>query len=110
MALCAGGLITALGDSAWVYMLGFLLIVGFDKMFNVFLRSLRKQIIPAKDFGKTTGLIVLFNNISQPLAGLTVAMYASVYTVQSVVLAVVVVAVFIGIVVFLVLWGRRGSF
>ena len=110
VALCAGGLITALSDNAWVYMLGFLLIVGFDKMFNVFLRSLRKQIIPAKDFGKTTGLIVLFNNISQPLAGLAVALYASVYAVQSVVLAVVAVAILIGVLVFMVLWGRRGSF
>jgi hypothetical protein len=42
-------------------------------MFSVFIRSLRQQIIPAGDFGKTTGLIVLLNNLSQPLAGLIVA-------------------------------------
>ncbi|NRA21816.1 MAG: MFS transporter [Oceanospirillaceae bacterium] len=105
--LCAGGLMTALSDSAWVYLLGFLLVVGFDKMFNVFLRSLRKQIIPAKDFGKTTGLVVLFNNISQPLAGLAVALYASVYAVQSVVLAVVALAILIGSLVLMLLLAKR---
>jgi len=78
---------------------GFLMVVGFDKMFNVFLRSLRKQIIPAQDFGKTTGLVVLFNNLSQPLAGLLVALYAGEYGVQVVVLSVVMGAVLIGVLV-----------
>ena len=46
-------------------------------MFNIFLRSMRKRIIPAKDFGKTTGLIVLLNNLSQTFAGLLVGLFAS---------------------------------
>jgi len=96
MVLCVGGIITGLSQSAWVYLVGFLMIVGFDKMFNVFLRSLRKQIIPAQDFGKTTGLVVLLNNLSQPLAGLLVALYAGEFGVQSVVLSIVVGAVLIG--------------
>jgi len=41
-------------------------------MFNVFIRTLRMKIIPRQDLGKTTGLIVMLNNLSQPLAGLLV--------------------------------------
>jgi len=99
IVLCVGGIITGLSQSAWLYLVGFMMIVGFDKMFNVFLRSLRKQIIPAQDFGKTTGLVVLLNNLSQPLAGLLVALYAGEFGVQVVVLSVVVVAVLIGVLV-----------
>ena len=99
IVLCVGGIITGLSQSAWLYLVGFLMVVGFDKMFNVFLRSLRKQIIPAQDFGKTTGLVVLLNNLSQPLAGLLVALYAGEYGVQTVVLSIVVVAILIGFLV-----------
>jgi len=99
IVLCVGGIITGLSQSAWLYLVGFMMIVGFDKMFNVFLRSLRKQVIPAQDFGKTTGLVVLLNNLSQPLAGLLVALYAGEFGVQVVVLSVVVVAVLIGVLV-----------
>jgi hypothetical protein len=50
-----------------------LLVIGFDKMFNVYIRSLRQKLIPPRDLGKTTGVIVMLNNLSQPLAGMLVA-------------------------------------
>jgi hypothetical protein len=53
------------------------LIIGFDKMFNVYIRSARQKIIPPKDYGKTTGVIILLNNLTQPLAGLLVGVFAS---------------------------------
>jgi hypothetical protein len=59
------------------YVLGFLLIVGFEKMFNVDMRTIRQRVIPPQDFGKTVGVITLLNNVSQPLAGLLVALLAS---------------------------------
>lgn len=72
IALLLGALITATSACSEVYLVGFLLIVGFDKMFNVYMRSIRQRIIPARDFGKTVGVITLLNNLSQPLAGLLV--------------------------------------
>ena len=71
-----GGLVTGLASDTHLYALGFILVVGFDKMFNVFIRTLRVRIIPRQDLGKTTGLIVMLNNLSQPLAGLLVSAFA----------------------------------
>lgn len=71
-----GGLVTAFAAAPWAYALGYLLVIGFDKMFNVYLRSRRQKIIPPADFGKTTGVLVLLNNLTQPLAGLAVGAFA----------------------------------
>jgi hypothetical protein len=74
-----GGIVTGLASDAHLYALGFILVVGFDKMFNVFIRTLRMRIIPRQDLGKTTGLIVMLNNLSQPLAGLLVSAFAGIF-------------------------------
>jgi hypothetical protein len=52
-------------------------VIGFDKMFNIYMRNIRQQIIPPEDFGKTAGVITLFNNSTQPLAGLLVGLLAN---------------------------------
>ena len=74
--ICAGAVLTGLGAHPLIYAAGFLLIAGFDKMFNIYVRTLRKEIIPPEEFGKTTGVIICLNNLSQPLAGLIVAIFA----------------------------------
>ena len=71
-----GGLITAWTAHPAVYALGFLLVIGFDKMFSVYIRASRQRIIPPQDFGKTSGVVVLLNNLTQPLAGLAVGIGA----------------------------------
>ena len=71
-----GGLATALSRWPLGYAIGFLMVVGFDKMFSVYIRTRRLQVIPAADLGKTTGLIVLLNNVTQPIAGLVVGLFA----------------------------------
>lgn len=76
LMVAGGGLMSGVAESVGLYVLGFVVVVGFDKMFSVFVRSLRQRLIPARDFGKTSGVAVLFNNLSQPLAGLCVAMFA----------------------------------
>ena len=76
LAICLGGLIAGASPAAWGYAVGFVLITGFDKMFNVYIRSARQKIIPAKDYGKTTGVIILLNNLTQPLAGLLVGVFS----------------------------------
>lgn len=76
LCILLGGVATACSTNPWGYAVGFLLVVGFDKMFSVYIRTRRLHIIPPADLGKTTGLIVLFNNLTQPLAGLVVGLFA----------------------------------
>lgn len=72
-----GGVMTALSPDYWLYMIGFAVVLGFDGMFNIYIRTIRQKIIPARDYGKTTGVIILFNNMTQPIAGLLVGLTAS---------------------------------
>jgi hypothetical protein len=89
--ILAGGLLTGLGRHFWVYTTGFLLVVGFDKMFSVYIRSLRQKLIPPRDLGKTTGVIVMLNNLSQPAAGLLVGAFAGATETRGVILGLVLV-------------------
>ena len=94
-----GALITALSPNVWAYTVGFLLVTGFDKMFNVYLRSTRQRVIPVQDFGKTVGVITLLNNLSQPLAGLLVAVLAAPLGTQTVILLLVALTALLGVAV-----------
>ena len=85
-----GGVVTAVSDSPWVYAMGFLLVASFDKMFSVYIRTRRLQVIPAADLGKTTGLIALLNNLTQPVAGLVVGLFAGQANARSVIVAMTV--------------------
>ncbi len=76
IAIAAGGLAMGMSTSIATYTIAFLVVIGFDKMFNVYIRSSRQAIIPPQDYGKTTGVIVLLNNATQPLAGLLVGLAA----------------------------------
>lgn len=72
-----GGVLTAISPDYWLYMVGFAVVLGFDGMFNIYIRTVRQKIIPARDYGKTTGVIILFNNMTQPIAGLLVGLTGS---------------------------------
>jgi len=105
-AITLGALITATGASFEIYLLGFLLVVGFDKMFNVYMRTIRQRVIPVRDFGKTVGVITLLNNLTQPLAGLWVGVLAVSMGLRGVILALAVAAVLIGLAVAIVTRAR----
>lgn len=94
-----GALITALSPTLWAYTLGFLLVIGFDKMYSVYMRSVRQKVIPVQDFGKTVGVITLLNNLPQPLAGLAVALLASPLGTQTVILLLTAITALIGVAV-----------
>ncbi|WP_299472244.1 MFS transporter [uncultured Roseibium sp.] len=98
--ICLGAVLTGLGAHPLIYTAGFLLIAGFDKMFNIYVRTLRKEIIPAQDFGKTTGVIICLNNLSQPLAGLMVALFASGDDARAVLLALAAAMALLGVLTF----------
>jgi MFS family permease len=91
-----GGLLTAYSAGPWGYATGFLLVVGFDKMFSVYIRSRRQKVIPAADLGKTTGVIVLLNNLSQPVAGLLVGLFAGQAETGQVIIALTLVMGLLG--------------
>ncbi len=67
--IATGAFISALSPSLLGYVLGFLLIAGFDKMFNVYIRTIRQQVIPPQDFGKTVGVITLLSGQHVPASG-----------------------------------------
>ena len=87
LGILFGAVATAISVGPWVYALGFLMVIGFDKMFSVYIRTRRLQVIPAADLGKTTGLIVLLNNVTQPVAGLVVGLFAGQANAQGVIWA-----------------------
>lgn len=97
--IAAGALIMAVSPNLWAYTLGFLLITGFDKMFNVYMRSTRQRVIPVQDFGKTVGVITLLNNLAQPLAGLMIAVLAAPLGTQTVILLLAGITALIGVAV-----------
>ncbi len=86
----AGTALMGLGQGIGVYVVGYLLVLGFDKMFSIYIRSMRLHLIPPRDFGKTTGLVVMLNNLSQPLAGLIVALFADRVGVEATILGLTV--------------------
>jgi MFS family permease len=98
--ILVGAVLTALSPLAsqgmLTYTLGFLLVTGFDKMFSVYIRSRRQKIIPPGDLGKTTGVIVLLNNLTQPLAGLLVAAWAVRMPVTHIIAALTAVMALLG--------------
>jgi MFS family permease len=98
-AITLGALVTASGAASEVYLVGFLLVVGFDKMFNVYMRTIRQRVIPLRDFGKTVGVITLLNNLSQPLAGLLVGVLAASMGLRGVILMLALAAGLIGVAV-----------
>ena len=97
--ITVGALIMAISPNLWVYALGFLLVIGFDKMYSVYMRSVRQKVIPVQDFGKTVGVITLLNNLPQPLAGLAVALLASPLGTQTVILLLTAITALIGVAV-----------
>ena len=97
--IALGALIMAISPGLWAYTIGFLLVTGFDKMFNVYLRSTRQRVIPVKDFGKTVGVITLLNNLAQPLAGLLIAVLAAPLGTQMVILLLAGITALIGVAV-----------
>ncbi|WP_281927898.1 MFS transporter [Roseibium album] len=98
--ICLGAVLTGLGAHPLIYAAGFLLIAGFDKMFNIYVRTLRKEIIPPAEFGKTTGIIICLNNLSQPLAGLVVALFAAGDDARTVLLALAGTMAVLGVLTF----------
>lgn len=70
--MSTGGLIAGFASHFGMFVMGAMLILGFDGMFNVYIRTRRMEIIARKDYGKAMGLLMVVNNVSKPLSGLIV--------------------------------------
>jgi len=92
-----GGVLTAISPQPLAYALGYLAVIGFDKMFNIYLRTTRQKLIPVADFGKTTGVMTLMNNTSQPLAGVAVGLFAGHSSVSTVILVLTAMMAVLGL-------------
>lgn len=72
VAMGLGGLVAGLAPSYSVFVVGALLVLGFDGSFSFYIRTRRAEIIPRQDYGKAMGLLMVVNNLSKPLSGLFV--------------------------------------
>ncbi|WP_036181520.1 MFS transporter [Marinomonas sp. MED121] len=67
-----GGFISGFANSFELFVIGAMLVLGFDGMFNVYIRTRRMEIIARKDYSKVMGLLMIVNNVSKPLSGFIV--------------------------------------
>lgn len=74
--ICVGSMLIGFGNIYILFLIGYVLTLSLDGVFNVFIRTERLKIIPKEHVGKTIGLLVLINQLSVPLAGLLVARYS----------------------------------
>ncbi len=79
-AMILSALLMATSVHPAMYLVGYVVLLAFDGAFNVYIRSLRGQIIPKAHMGKTTGLIIMINNSSLPITGWLVAQLSSFFT------------------------------
>ncbi|MEH6446463.1 MAG: MFS transporter [Oceanospirillaceae bacterium] len=99
-SICSGGIVYSLSESYSIFVIGFMIILGFDGMFNVYIRTIRQAVIPAVDYGKATGMIIFFNSLTKPMAGLLIAAFSNWLSAQWVILALVILTMTLGIFLF----------
>jgi MFS family permease len=104
--IIAGGMLIGLAGFYPVYVLGYGVCIGLCGLFNVFIRVERLHWIAAEERGRVISLIVLLNQSTLPLAGLLVALTAERLPVQTLFLAVTVLAAVVHVLVFRPLRGR----
>lgn len=89
-----GGVLSGMASGYYGFVLGAILVLSFDGVFNVYIRTRRMEIIERKDFGKAIGLLMIVNNLSKPLSGLFVFWLANWFSVTQILLIVTLVTVF----------------
>jgi MFS family permease len=88
-----GGVIVGITHQFWLYGIGFVLILSFDGVFNVYIRTRRMEIIARKDFGKAIGLLMIVNNLSKPLSGFIVYVLTPWLSVTQIILVATLITV-----------------
>jgi len=104
-AMILSGLLLALSGHFVIYAVGYAALMAFDGAFNVYIRTLRSQIIPKEHMGKTTGFIALLNMFSIPLSGLIVVILSSYFSPTGILGIIFILALTFGI--GLIVFGRK---
>ncbi|MCP9270288.1 MFS transporter [Xenorhabdus sp. XENO-1] len=104
-AMILAGILMTFSIYYLMYLLGYTLLMAFDGVFSVYLRSVRSQIIPKEHLGKTTGLIGLMNMSSVPASGVAVTFLASYFMPLEIIGIILSFALITGII--LIVLGRR---
>ncbi len=74
LAVVMCGLVISGANHFWLYLACYVAIHAIGGWFNIFIRTERILWIPKRHLGKTIGLIVFFNQLTLPLAGLLVGL------------------------------------
>lgn len=99
------GLLLALSGRYEIYLIGYAALMAFDGAFNVYIRTLRSQIIPSEHLGKTTGLIALLNMCSIPMSAVAVTLLSAYFSPIGILGMIFALALTLGI--GLILLGRK---
>lgn len=91
--MSVGGLVASLAQHYALFLLGAVLVLAFDGMFSVYIRTRRMEIIARRDYGKAMGLLMVVNNLSKPVSGLLVFALSGWLSVQQVLLLSTLMAI-----------------
>jgi predicted MFS family arabinose efflux permease len=94
---CIAFLCIGIAPSYWIYVAATSILMAMDGVFTVYIRTERAQLIPADQLGSTIGIIVFFNFISLPLAGLLIVISSSIIDFQALVVAVAIFGLILSI-------------
>ncbi|MCV2884450.1 MFS transporter [Aestuariibacter sp. AA17] len=84
-----GSLIAAIATEFWMFTLGYALMISSLALFNVYMRAERVKLIPKDDLGKVIGIMVMFNQLPLPLAGVLIAAFSESVGPQNLLLLVI---------------------
>lgn len=73
---CSGCLALSLASSFTFYALAFVMVLIGDGFVNIFIRTLRVRYIPEKRLGTVLSILILFNFLAFPIAGVLVSLFA----------------------------------
>ncbi|GKV79566.1 MFS transporter [Pectobacterium versatile] len=74
IAAC-GLLVVGVANNFYIYLLGFLLIIGSEGCFNLFSRFYRARLLPADGFSRYLGIVLVLNQLAVPLASFICARF-----------------------------------
>lgn len=74
IAAC-GLLVIGVANNFYLYLLGFLFIIGSEGCFNLFSRFYRARLLPVESFSRYLGIVLVLNQLAVPLASFICARF-----------------------------------
>ncbi|WP_240635027.1 hypothetical protein [Brenneria salicis] len=70
-----GLVVIGVTNNFYLYLLGFLFIIGSEGCFNLFSRFYRARLLPAEGFSRYLGIVLVLNQLAVPLASFICARF-----------------------------------